>query len=115
MSLLTSEQRCAYFQSTLWCAELLGDPEWEPIETDKRALKVSSADTFFSETLATERTIRTSVAIAKKRSDQAAVVDQIKAIYAIGDGVNGYVKLNLHAHLTDLSSIVTMVFAMVVS
>jgi thioesterase superfamily protein 4 len=86
---------------TPWCHALISSPHWTPTSTDSRLPKASSEDSFFAETLATDRTIRACLTLrptAEYKDDDGEpdkwiVYDEVRTILEIGDGLNGHPKI----------------------
>lgn len=77
-----------------WVAQLVNDPKWTPARTGSRLPKPSSEDSFFAETLATDRTVRACLTLrASELADDDLPCKEIVTIVEIGDGLNGYPNL----------------------
>jgi hypothetical protein len=77
--------------STPWAAALLNDPKWTPAETASRSPKPSGEDSFFAETLGTDRTIRTIFTLRPtEATDDDLAYKETVSIVDLGTGVNGY-------------------------
>lgn len=77
-----------------WVADLVNDPKWTPARTGSRLPKPSSEDSFFAETLATDRTVRACLTLrATELADDDLPCKEILTIVEIGDGLNGYPNL----------------------
>jgi len=74
-----------------WCAELINDPEFVPSITYSRIPKKSTEDSFFAETLATDRTIRECLTIhSRPNPDLEVPIQEVRTFLNLGSGVNGY-------------------------
>lgn len=74
-----------------WVARLLNDPNLTLTRTGSRLPKASGEDSFFAETLATDRTIRTCVTLrTTEETDDEQPYKEIVTIVEIGDGLNGF-------------------------
>jgi thioesterase superfamily protein 4 len=77
-----------------WVSALLNDPKWTRTRTTSRVPKSSGEDSFFAETLATDRTIRACLTL---RPTEMAEGDlpyrEIITIVDLGDGLNGYPQI----------------------
>ncbi|KAF1921136.1 HotDog domain-containing protein [Ampelomyces quisqualis] len=74
-----------------WAARLLNDPKWTVTRTGSRLPKSSGEDSFFAETLATNRTIRTCLTLRTvEEADDEQPYKEIVTIVEIGDGLNGF-------------------------
>lgn len=79
------------FSDIPWCAELINDPEFAYSLTFSRIPKDSTEDSFFAETLATDRTIRKCLTVHSRPDPSlAAPIQEIRTFLEIGNGVNGY-------------------------
>jgi thioesterase superfamily protein 4 len=74
-----------------WAATLINDPKWTRTRTASRQSKPSGEDTFFAETLATDRTIRACLTLrpTEEANDDLAY-KEIVIIVDLGDGLNGF-------------------------
>jgi thioesterase superfamily protein 4 len=74
-----------------WVSALLNNPKWTRTRTSSRDPKPSGEDSFFAETLSTDRTIRACLTF---RPTELAEGDlpyrEIVTIIDLGDGLNGY-------------------------
>jgi hypothetical protein len=95
------ESAITRFSRTPWCHALISSPHWTPTSTDSRLPKASSEDSFFAETLATDRTIRACLTLrptAEYKGDDGEpdkwiVYDEVRTILELGDGLNGHPKI----------------------
>jgi hypothetical protein len=77
-----------------WAADLINDPKWTRTRTASRLPKESGEDSFFAETLATDRTIRACLTLrpTTEVNDDFAY-HEIVTIIQVGDGLNGYPQI----------------------
>jgi thioesterase superfamily protein 4 len=81
-------------ESISWVARLINDPKWTQTQTGSRLPKASTEDSFFAETLATERTIRSCLTLrTTQESNDDLPYKEIVTIVELGDGLNGFPKL----------------------
>jgi acyl-coenzyme A thioesterase THEM4 len=81
-------------RSIPWVASLINDPKWTCTKTGSRLPKASSEDSFFAETLATDRTIRSCLTLrTTEEADDDLPYKEIVTIVELGDGLNGYPKV----------------------
>ena len=77
-----------------WCRALLESPQWTITRTASRIPKTSTEDSFFAETLGTERNVRSCTALRPTEESQNGMEDtyyeELKIIYELGDGLNGW-------------------------
>jgi thioesterase superfamily protein 4 len=77
--------------STPWAAALINDPKWTRTTTGSRVPKVSGEDSFFAETLATDRTMRACLTLRPvEEADGDMPYKEIVTIVDLGNGVDGY-------------------------
>lgn len=77
-----------------WAVALLKDRDWTHAKTASRVPKASGEDSFFAETLATDRTIRALHTLKPvKELDEDLAYREIKEIVVLGDGLNGYPQI----------------------
>ncbi|KAF1978533.1 hypothetical protein BU23DRAFT_549960 [Bimuria novae-zelandiae CBS 107.79] len=80
-----------------WCRTLLESPEWTSIRFRSRVPKASAKDSYFAETLKTQRTIRSCTALRpigeSKRGKDGIYVDELRILFELGNGVNGWLKI----------------------
>lgn len=77
-----------------WAAALIDDPEWTSTNTSSRQPKASGEDSFFAETLATDRTMRACLSLRPRQAkDDHLAYWEVKTIVEIGDGLNGYPQI----------------------
>ncbi|CAO2647839.1 Nn.00g087610.m01.CDS01 [Neocucurbitaria sp. VM-36] len=84
----------ARLSSTPWAKALVNDPKWTPTRTDSRLPKGSGEDSFFAETLSTNRTIRAFLTLrpVKEEGDDFPF-KEIVTIIELGDGLNGHPRI----------------------
>lgn len=77
--------------ATPWAASLINSPEWTIAETPSRVLKPTGEDSFFAETLSTDRTMRTCLTLRPAQAvDDHWPYQKIVTLVEIGEGLNGY-------------------------
>jgi acyl-coenzyme A thioesterase PaaI-like protein len=77
--------------SVPWAAALINDPNWTPVNTASRSPKPSGEDSFFAETLSTDRTIRALLTLRPIDEEEGDIAyKEVKTIVELGTGVNGY-------------------------
>jgi|TARA_R110002003_G_scaffold44_16_gene3407 hypothetical protein len=80
--------------SVRWAADLIKDPKWTRTRTASRLPKESGEDSFFAETLATDRTIRACLTLRPTEEiDDELAYQEIVTIVQVGDGLNGYPQI----------------------
>jgi thioesterase superfamily protein 4 len=80
-----------YFKGIPWCAKYIDDANNTITPTIKRVVEGSTEDSFFAETLQTERTIRkclTLNSIPDKSLDPP--IQRVCTFFEIGDGINSF-------------------------
>ncbi|KAH7088291.1 HotDog domain-containing protein [Paraphoma chrysanthemicola] len=80
--------------SVPWAADLINDPKWTRTRTASRLPKASGEDSFFAETLSTDRTIKAFLTLkpTEEVNDDFAY-HEIVTIVQVGDGLNGYPQI----------------------
>lgn len=77
-----------------WCRALLESPDWTQTRIASRVPKASTEDSYYAETLGTQRTMRSCTALRPTEECKAAsedvYYDELRVIYELGDGVNGW-------------------------
>ncbi|EAT84575.1 hypothetical protein HBI56_179300 [Parastagonospora nodorum] len=74
-----------------WVASLIHDPKWTRVQTISRVLQSSGEDSFYSETLATDRTMRSCLTLLPAvEADAKIAFREVLWIVELGDGLNGY-------------------------
>lgn len=77
-----------------WCRTLLESPAWTRTHTSSRIPKPSTEDSFFAETLGTQRNIQSCTALRPTEESDGSIdeiyYDELRVIYELGDGVNGW-------------------------
>lgn len=77
--------------SVPWVATLTSDPDWTLAKTASRLPKASGEDSFFAETLASDRTIRSLFTFRPTHEvEEDLVYKEVRTVTEVGDGVNGY-------------------------
>ncbi|KAL5114436.1 hypothetical protein ACEQ8H_007691 [Pleosporales sp. CAS-2024a] len=76
-----------------WAQRLLRNPKWTIVKTPSRLAKSTGQDSFFAETLATDRTMRscTTLRPAKPAEGDPAYAE-IVLIVEVGDALNGFAR-----------------------
>lgn len=80
---------------TPWCAALINDPAWTPTRTESRVPKPTSEDSFFAETLGTQRTIRACLTLRPAHEEVGGdwAYRHIRVLMELGDGLNGHPRI----------------------
>jgi thioesterase superfamily protein 4 len=74
-----------------WAASLINDPKWTRTYTPSRLPKASGEDSFFSETLATDRTMRSCLTLRPtEEDDDDQAYKEVLSIVELGDALNGF-------------------------
>ena len=82
------------FSSTPWAASLINDAKWTPANTPSRVFKPTGEDSFFAETLSTDRTMRTCLTLRPAKAPEGDwPYQEIVTLVEIGDGLNGYPQI----------------------
>lgn len=77
-----------------WAVALLKDPDWMYAKTASRVPKASGEDSFFAETLATNRTIQALHTLKPVQElEEDFAYREIKEIAVLGDGLNGFPQI----------------------
>lgn len=80
-----------HFRKILWCANLINDPAWTPCNTSSRQAKGSTEDSFFAETLRSDRTIRKLLSMHRKAvAEGSPAIQEVRTLMDLGNGVNGH-------------------------
>ncbi|OCK83288.1 hypothetical protein K432DRAFT_322512 [Lepidopterella palustris CBS 459.81] len=83
-----------HFRQIPWCADLLRDPEWKSCSTSSRKAKGSTEDSFFAETLKSDRTIRKLLSMYREAcEDLDPPIREVRTLMDLGNGVNGHPDL----------------------
>ncbi|MCJ1304953.1 hypothetical protein MMC08_007766 [Hypocenomyce scalaris] len=88
-----------HFQSIPWCAKLLADPRFTAAPTGSRSPKRSTEDSFFAETLQTDKTVRACLSLycipSPPSCDSAPSprIQEVRTLISLGSGVNGYPRI----------------------
>ncbi len=91
MSFPRSLTDASHFHPIPWCAALLSDPQWTTIPTGSRSPKASTEDSFFAETLQTDRTVRGClVQHTAAEPSSNPPIQEVRLLLDLGSGVNGY-------------------------
>jgi acyl-coenzyme A thioesterase PaaI-like protein len=84
----------SHLSSVPWAAALINDPNWTPVNTASRSPKASGEDSFFAETLSTDRTIRALLTLRPIHEEDGDIAyKEVKTIVDLGDGLNGYPQI----------------------
>jgi thioesterase superfamily protein 4 len=79
------------FNDIPWCAELIKDPSFEYSPTYSRQPKDSGEDSFFAETLRTDRTIRRCLSVnSLPNPNLNPPIREVRTFLELGSGLNGY-------------------------
>ena len=73
-----------------WCAKLLSAPDQVVVIHPSRIFRNSKTDTYFGSALKTEETISNFVLLYKNGATPNSPVEEAKAIFTIGGGLNGF-------------------------
>ncbi|KAF1947647.1 hypothetical protein EJ02DRAFT_417161 [Clathrospora elynae] len=80
--------------SAPWAAALINDAKWIPTNMSSRLSKPTGEDSFFAETLSTDRTIRAILTLRpSKEDDDDLAYKEIMTIVDLGAGLNGYPQI----------------------
>ena len=97
-----------------WCRILLESPAWTRTRAASRIPKASTEDSFFAETLGTQRNVYSCTALRptaeSNGSIEEAYYEELMVIYELGDGVNGWPSKCLLRRLFALEGLQTAVF-----
>lgn len=85
------ETDIAKLSSIPWAAALINDKRWTPTASFNRKSKPTGEDSFFAETLDTNRTIRTMLTLRPTQEEKGDMIyKELLVIIDLGDGLNGY-------------------------
>ena len=88
------EAEISKLSSIPWAAALIRDQRWTPTSSFNRKSKLTGEDSFFAETLDTDRTIRSMLTLRPtKEEDDDMLYKELLVILDLGDGLNGYPKV----------------------
>ncbi|KAE9983244.1 hypothetical protein BLS_009006 [Venturia inaequalis] len=98
---MRTEQRAgiehiAYFKSVSWCRDLIENPLYHTSPTNSRLPKDTTEDSFFAETLQTDRTVRKCLTLNVAPDDNlnpTIPIREVLAFFELGNGVNGFPNL----------------------
>lgn len=79
-----------FFRSIPWCASILDDSQRAIIPTNSRFPKDSTEDSFFGDTLNSDRTVSACVSLYKTPLSPNAQIEEVITLLSLGAGVNGY-------------------------
>ncbi|KAF2263779.1 hypothetical protein CC78DRAFT_544724 [Lojkania enalia] len=105
----------ARLSQTPWCATVINDPNWTPTRTATRVPKPSSEDSFFAETLGTERTIRLCLTLRPAEAETGGdgpEFKEVKTIMELGRGLNGHPDI---AHGGFVATMLDEIFGMLIT
>jgi len=81
----------AKLSSIPWAAALINDKRWTPTRSSNRRPKPTGEDSFFAETLDSDRTIRTMLTLRPAKEEEGDLAyKELRVILDLGDGLNGY-------------------------
>jgi thioesterase superfamily protein 4 len=76
-----------------WVKRLVNDPKWTRAKTPSRVQKSSGEDSYFAETLATERTMRSYLTFrCTQEDDDDQAYKEVRCVVEVGDGLNGFAQ-----------------------
>jgi thioesterase superfamily protein 4 len=76
-----------------WVKRLVDDPKWTLTKTPSRLPKSSGEDSYFAETLATERTMRSYLTFrCTQEDDDDQAYKEVRCLVEVGDGLNGFAQ-----------------------
>jgi thioesterase superfamily protein 4 len=85
-----------------WVSSLVNDPKWTLTHSPPRTVTPSGEHSFFSETIATDRTIRSCLALKPtQKADNDPAYKEVLWIMELGDALNGHVG-TLHGGMAAL-------------
>jgi thioesterase superfamily protein 4 len=80
-----------YFKTIPWCRTIIENPAYHTSPTNSRVPKGSTEDSFFAETLQTDRTIRKCLTINTAPDDTLdPPIREVATFFELGNGVNGF-------------------------
>ncbi|KAF2464679.1 uncharacterized protein BDR25DRAFT_241695 [Lindgomyces ingoldianus] len=80
-----------HFNKVPWAAAMINDSTWTPRNTASRIPKPTFEDSFFAETLGTNRTIRYLLTLQPtKPEEEYPQVREVRTIMDLGNGLNGH-------------------------
>jgi thioesterase superfamily protein 4 len=84
-----------YFKTIPWAAEIIKQPNHTITPTLSRVVKGSTEDSFFAETLQTERTIRKCLTLNTRPDEKSdPPVREVFTFFELGNGVNGFPNIS---------------------
>jgi thioesterase superfamily protein 4 len=84
-----------YFKSIPWAAEIINQQKYEITPTLSRVVKGSTEDSFFAETLHTERTIRKCLTLSARPSNNSEYpIQEVLTLFELGNGLNGFPNIS---------------------
>ena len=88
---IMTEADITKLSSIPWAATLINDKRWTTTPSSNRFPKSTGEDSFFAETLDTDRTIRTMLTLRPTREEDGDLAyRELLVIIDLGDGLNGY-------------------------
>ncbi|QDS75736.1 hypothetical protein FKW77_008319 [Venturia effusa] len=92
--LRSGNEHIAYFKTIPWCRTLIENPFYHTSSTNSRHPKGTTEDSFFAETLQTDRTIRRCLTLHVTPDDDSSYstmpIRTVLTFFEVGDGVNGF-------------------------
>jgi thioesterase superfamily protein 4 len=80
-----------YFKNIPWCRTIIENPTYQTSPTNSRLPKGSTEDSFFAETLQTDRTIRKCLTLNTAPNDTLdPPIREVITFFELGNGVNGF-------------------------
>ncbi|KAF2016130.1 Thioesterase/thiol ester dehydrase-isomerase [Aaosphaeria arxii CBS 175.79] len=85
----------AHFKTIPWAAAIISDPQWTPTRTASRVPKPTTEDSFFAETLGTDRTIRHCLTLRPTVAEEGTQIayKEVRTMMELGEGLNGHPKI----------------------
>ena len=71
--------------STLWCTQIIQDPQWKALSS-----RQNSSNQLFSDTLWTQKTIRAHQSYYKKPPAGRTIGGELRVLLSLGSGLDGY-------------------------
>ena len=87
-----------HFSSTEWCAKLRADPNYTAIDIPRRVADSDSEETFMTQTLRTDRTVRATLSLYKapthgESSTSDINVGEVCTLKSLGPGLRGQIGM----------------------
>jgi acyl-coenzyme A thioesterase THEM4 len=84
-----------YFKSVPWCRTIIENPTYHTSPTNSRVPKGSTEDSYFAETLQTDRTIRKCLTLNTAPDDTLdPPINEVVTFFELGNGVNGFPNIS---------------------